>query len=177
MFKTQKGQSSVELVLIAPVLFLIFFGIIQLFYCAYISFAVQKATFAIAQQAASTETPTFFQPQFQIVSALFPLEKLNNATLLYALSSKCNIQEQNNRIIATVSYPMPIWVPLIGKVLGQPLSTSSNPLSSISQDLSGLLSTLGLSLPSFLNLTNTNNVIWMTFQADCLDENTVGVHS
>ncbi len=177
MPKDQKGQSAVEFVLIAPILFLIFFGIIQLFYCAYVSFAVQKATFAIAQQAASTEIPTFFQSQFQIVSALFPLEKLNNSTLLYALSSKCNIQEQNNRVIATVSYPMPIWIPLVGKVLGQPLSTSTSPLSFVSQDLSSLLSTLGLSLPSFLNLSSTNNVIWMTFQADCLDENTVGVHS
>jgi hypothetical protein len=173
----QQGQSAVEFMLIAPVLFLLFFGIIQLFYSAFVSFAVQKATHAIAQQAAASATPTLFEPHFQIITALSPLEKLNNSTLLYALASKCDIQEKNNRVFATVTYPMPIWVPLIGKVIGQPFDSSKNSILSIATNLTNLLSTLGLALPGFPIPSNSINVIWITFQAYCLDENIVGAHS
>ncbi len=163
--------------LIAPILFLLFFGIIQLFYCAFVSFSVQKATHAIAQQAAASAAPTLFEPHFQIITALSPLEKLNSSTLLYALSSKCDIQEKNNRVFTTVSYPMPIWVPLIGKVIGQPFDNSKSSILSITTDLTNLLSTLGLALPGLPVPSNSINVIWITFQADCLDENTVGANS
>ena len=175
--KNTKGQSAVEFVLIAPILFLLFFGIIQLFYSAFIFFAVQKATHAIAQQAAASAAPTLFEPHFQIITALSPLEKLNSSTLLYALASKCAIQEQNNRVFATVSYPMPIWVPLLGKVIGQPFDSSKSSILSIATNITNLLPTLGLALPGFSTPSNSINIIWITFQADCLDENTVGAHS
>jgi len=59
--------------LVAPVLFFIFFGIIQLFYTAYVSFAIQRATHSIAQQAAASPNPSSFDPKFQMIEALLPL--------------------------------------------------------------------------------------------------------
>jgi len=168
------GQSAVEFVLITPILFLIFFGIIQLFYCGFVSLAIQKATNAIAQQASASGDAADFEPHFQIITALFPIEKLNASTLIYAISCKCDIQEQNHIIKAVVSYPMPIWMPIIGNVFGQPLNNTAGSLLGLSNDLLSFLGTIGLKLPSFNLPQNTPNVIWFTFEARCLDENFVG---
>jgi hypothetical protein len=168
--KTNRGQSAVEFLLIAPVLFMFFFGILQLFYFAFASFAVQKATNAIARQAASSDDFNAFDPHFQIISALLPLEKINSTTVISAFSTKCNIQEQENMIKATVSYPMPIWVPFANKLFGSAMNTSPTATTTPSNDILDLLNAIGLTLPIPNLGQNTQNVIWLNFEATCVDE-------
>jgi len=171
-----KGQSAVEFVLIAPVLFILFFGIIQLFYMAYVSLAVQRATHAIAQQAAASDDPNSFLPQFQMIEALLPLEQLNSTTLSCALSSKYDIHSDGSTIFVKVSYPMPLWVPIIKNLLGQNLDSSSATLGLVPPTLTTVLQAVGLGIPVLNTLTPTK-VIWVNFEAKALDENSIGAET
>jgi hypothetical protein len=148
-----------------------FFGIIQFFYAAYVSFAVQKAAFSIAQEASAASSLVGFDPHFQIVCALLPLEKLNPSTLTYALASKCTVRQQGSDVHATVSYPMPIWVPFMGALLGQSLASNITPIPST---ITNLLQTIGISLSGISSISNSAKVIWINFDAQVLDESTVG---
>jgi hypothetical protein len=169
------GQSTVEFVLIAPILFFIFFGIIQFFYTAYVSFAVQRAAFSIAQQAAASLDTVSFSPQFQIIEALLPLEQLNPSTLAYALATQCTINTEGTTVDVKVSYPMPIWVPLIRNVIGQNFDNQAGSSSLIPPALINLLQTVGLSIPNFTSSQNSTKVFWISFEAHALDENSIGV--
>ncbi len=171
-----QGQSAVEFVLIAPVLFLFFFGIIQILYIAYVSFAVQRATHAIAQQAAASNDPDSFLPQFQMLEALLPLEKLNSTTLSCALSSKCDIHSDGSTVFVKVSYPMPLWVPIIKNLLGQNLDSSSTTLGLVPPTLTTVLQAVGLGIP-VSNTFAPTKVIWVNFEAKALDENSIGTET
>ncbi|HTA76424.1 MAG TPA: TadE/TadG family type IV pilus assembly protein [bacterium] len=173
--RKSKGQSAVEFVLIAPVLFILFFGIIQLFYIAYVLLAVQRATHAIAQQAAASDNPDSFLPQFQIIEALLPLEQLSSATLSCALSSKCDIHSDGTTVFVTVSYPMPLWVPIIKNLMGQNLDTSSA-LGLVPPTLTSVLQAVGLGISTPNTLAPTK-VIWVNFEAKALDENSIGAET
>jgi len=169
------GQSVVEFVLIAPILFLLFFGIIQFFYTAFVSFAIQKAAFAIAQQAAATPDPASFNPQFQIIEALLPIEQLNPSTLTCVLATQCSINTDGTTVDVKVSYPMPIWVPLIKNLIGQNLNTQIAPTNLIPSSLANILQTVGLTLPNSSVNQNIPQVLWITFEAHALDENSIDV--
>lgn len=169
-----RGQSLVEFTLIAPVLFLFFFGVIQFFYIAYISFSVQRATYSIAQQAAASTSPSSFSPQFQIIEALLPMEQLNPSTIAYALATDCNIDTNGTTVDVKVSYPMPIWVPLIGNLIGQNFNNQSAPSNLIPSSLITVLQTVGLSLPNSNINQNPTQVLWITFEAHAVDENSIG---
>jgi hypothetical protein len=166
------GQSAVEFVFIAPVLFLIFFGVLQLFYSAFVSFAIQRAAFSIAQEAATSMSFSNFDPRFQIVYALFPLEKINSATLNYALATQCNIKQVKKTIQVNVLYPMPIWVPVMGNLIGQNFANAGS-ATLIPASITNLLQTIGINLPNLNSGTNNTKVLWINYSAECLDENVV----
>ncbi len=161
--------------LIAPILFFIFFGVIQFFYTSFISFAIQRATYSIAQQAAASPSPSSFLPQFQIIEALLPIEKLNPSILAYTLATQYTIDTDGTNVHVKVSYPMPLWVPLIRNLIGQTLSNQSNTSNFMPPSLANVLQAAGLSLPNFNTNQNLTKVIWITFEAQASDENSIGV--
>ena len=167
-----KGQSAVELVLIAPLLFFIFFGIIQIAYLAYASLAVQRATISIADSAARTRS--IYDPRFQLFYSLIPLEALSKSTLATVLSTQCAIQSSGPKIHVEVKYPMPIWVPLVGRFIGEPLSPSqfmNNPGLDLVEKIFRFCGKTPPDL-SFLGFTPPY-VHWITFTADATDENSI----
>jgi hypothetical protein len=171
------GQSTVEFLLIAPVLFFIFFCIIQFFYIAFISFAVQRATYSIAQQAAASPNPSSFSPQFQIIEALIPIEQLNPSTLAYTLEAQCTVNTDGTNVHVSLSYPMPLWIPLINNLIGQTLNNQSAMSNFIPLALVNVLQAAGLSLPNLNTNQNLTKVLWITFEAQTLDENSIGAQT
>ncbi len=176
--KRQKGQSAVEFALIAPFLFFIFFAIIQLAYMAYVSFAVQRASLSIARGAARSEDPTLYEPHFQLFYSLSPLARLNKTTLATALATDCSIDTNGEKVFVRVKYPMPIWVPWVGKVIGVPFSSSFFKENSKGVVIGSILKLLGLD-PSTLTIPGIHfpDVFWITFTAEALDENSVWIPS
>ena len=168
------GQSAVEFILIVPVLFLIFFGIIQLFYLAFASFAVQRAAYSIAQQAAASVSPSSFDPRLQIVEALLPLEQINSSTLINTLSTQCTINSDGKNVHVNITYPMPLWVPLVRNIVGQNLNNQLTPATVIPQSLTNALQTAGLSIPNLNPNQTPTKVIWFNFEAQASDENSIG---
>jgi Flp pilus assembly protein TadG len=175
--KNKSGQSTVEFVLIAPILFFIFFGIIQFFYTAFVSFAVQRAAYSIAQQAAASSNPTSFLPQFQIVEALLPIEQLNPSTLVYTFATQCSINTDGTTVHVKLSYPLPIWIPLIKNLIGQNLNNEPVTANFIPSSLVNVLQAVGLSIPNFNIDRNLTKVLWITFEVQALDENSIGVQT
>jgi hypothetical protein len=174
----QKGQSAVEFALIAPFLFFIFFAIIQLAYMAYVSFAVQRAALSIARGAARSEAPYLYEPHFQLLYCLGPLATLNKTTLATALAADCSVDTDGSKVFVNVKYPMPIWVPWVGKVIGVPFSASFFKENSKGMVIGAILKFLGLD-PQTLSTPGIHfpDVFWMTFTAECVDENSVRVPS
>jgi Flp pilus assembly protein TadG len=177
LLQKQTGQSTVEFLLVVPVLFFIFFGIIQFFYIAYVSFAVQRATYSIAQQAAASPDPASFSPQFQIIEALLPIAQLNPSTITSALATNCAINTDGTTVDVKVSYPMPIWVPLMKNLIGQNLNNQPTPSNLIPPLLINVLQTVGLSLPNLSIDQNLTRVLWFTFEAHAVDENSIGAQT
>src|SRR5258708_11160588 len=124
----EKGQSATEFVLIAPLLFFVFFCVIQFSYIAYISLAVQRAALAVARKASLSGTFNETAFKTHLTVSLLPIANLNQKTLLTILETKCQVfpSQDNKQILARVSYPMPIWVPLARNVFGEDLIPSSN---------------------------------------------------
>jgi Flp pilus assembly protein TadG len=124
-----RGQSATEFVLIAPLLFLIFFSVIQFAYMAYVSLAVQRSALAIARKA-SLQTPEDNSNAFksQLALSLLPIANLNSKTLLTILETHYDISYSPDRqkVTATVHYPMPIWVPMVRTIFGDTLVPSTN---------------------------------------------------
>jgi len=142
-----------------------------------VSFAVQRATYSIAQQAAASPDPSFFSPQFQIIEALLPIEQLNPSTITYALATNCTINTDGATVDVKVSYPMPIWVPLMKNLIGQNLSNQSTPSNLIPSSLTNVLQTVGLSLPNLNMNQNLTQILWFTFEAHATDENSIGAQT
>lgn len=171
-FFKEKGQSTVEFVLIAPLLFFIFFGIIQIAYLGYASLAVQRATLSIAKSAARSQLPELYDPHFQLFYSLIPLETLNKSILATVLSTECSIQSNGTKVHVEVRYPMPIWVPLVGRFIGEPLSTSSFTNTTGLDLVQKIFQIIGKSPPDLSLLRfKPPYVRWITFSADTFDEN------
>jgi hypothetical protein len=170
--RNQKGQSAVEFVLIAPLLFFIFFAIIQMAYMAYASLAVQRATLTIVKEAARSRGILPYDPEFQLLYSLAPLGALNKETLVTVLATECSVQFNQAKVHVQVRYPMPIWVPMIGKVFGQPLSPASASNIPILKMAGAIFKMLGKSPPE-LSFSGAKPfyVRWITFSADTIDEN------
>lgn len=167
------GQSTVEFVLIAPLLFLIFFAIIQLSYMAYASFAVQRAALAVARMASLSgiDNSTTFQTQLAI--SLVPLSNLNQKTLLTVLESDCKVNESpdKKKIVVQVRYPMPIWVPVVGNVFGETLVPSADYNNSpAGQAIKTIFSMLKRPIPDLSFKGVRLPVYWINFEAATFDE-------
>ncbi len=171
-----KGQSLVEFVLIVPLFFMILFGIIQIAYMAYVSFAVQRATFAIAREAASSTNPAAYNPYFDLAYSLTPLGQLNQSTWATVLATNCEIKTDGKTVHVQVRYPMPIWVPVIGKIFGQKLDLNNSGITSSISDLTEVFQLLGKPVPDFsINNLSLPYVRLVTFSANALDENSISV--
>ncbi len=168
-----KGQSAVEFLLVAPLLFLIFFTVAQLSYTAYASFAVQRAALAVARMASlgGIGNSTVFKTQLAI--SLLPISNLNQKALLTILASDCKVNESTNKqkINVQVRYPMPIWIPLVGKVFGETLISSVNYNNSpAGQAIKDIFSMLRMPVPDLSFNGVRLPVYWIHFEATTFNE-------
>lgn len=171
--KNQKGQSAVEFALIVPLLFFIFFAIIQMAYMAYVSFAVQRAALALARTASLEGKNNLVAFKTQLVISLLPIANLNPQILLTILSSSYNITTSSDQtnITTQVSYPMPIWVPLVGKVFGDQLESSTNYNNTPDgQAIKTTLKLLNLNPPDLSFQGVHFPVHWITYEATTFNE-------
>ena len=168
------GQSAVEFLLIAPLLFTILFAIIQVAYIAYASLAVQRAALSIAKDVARTDGILPYDPEFQLLYSLAPLGSLNSQTLATIDATQCTIQTNENKIHVEVRYPMPIWIPLVRNFMGEKLSSSYLHDKSVS-DMMNLVFKIIDKTPPSLPLSNDAQPVvhWITFSADANDENSI----
>jgi hypothetical protein len=176
-FRSQ-GQSLAEFTLIAPLLFLFFFALIQLTYGAFASFAVQRAANAIAREAAASEDPKAYNPYFQLAYCLAPLGQINSTTLATVLATHCDIsidEETGDYVQVRVYYPMPLWVPMAGRLLGQPFQVASALRSPMENALEIAFEALGKPKPDLsFKQFSFPHVLNLSFTAQALNENTVG---
>ena len=168
-----KGQSLVEFCLIAPLLFFIFFAIIQLAYMSYVSLAVQRAALAVAREAslAGTDQSTFFKTK--AVLSLMPIANLSQRTLLTILASRCSVRisSDQKQVIAQVRYPMPIWVPLVRDIFGETLVPSADYNNDpAGQSVKTLFQILGRDPPD-LSFSGVHlPVVWFKYQETTFNE-------
>lgn len=171
----QKGQSAVEFALLSPLLFVIFFGIIQLAYSVYVAFAVQRAAYAIAREAAASTDPISFNPYFQLVYCLAPLGQLNSSTLATALATKCDISVEDETVKVRLLYPMPIWVPMIDKLFGEKLQLNPSNLGAADSSLKSAFQIIGKTPPELsLQGLTLPYVRFMAFSATTPEETSLG---
>jgi Flp pilus assembly protein TadG len=171
--KNQKGQSAVEFVLIVPLLFFIFFAIIQMAYMSYVSLAVQRAALAIARTASIGGKNNSAAFKIQLVISLLPIANLNPQILFTILSSSYKITTSSDQthIMAQVSYPMPIWVPLVGNVFGDQLQSSVNYNDTPDgQAVKTELQLLNLNPPDLSFQGVRLPVHWITYEATTFNE-------
>lgn len=124
--KKQDGQSAVEFVLLAPFLFLFFFLTLQIFYTAFTALAVQRAALAIARESSITGIGADDVLREKLILALAPLSSLHPATFAGILGANYerSLSPNGQDVVVKVHFPMPIWVPMVGKVLGERLPVS-----------------------------------------------------
>jgi hypothetical protein len=169
-----QGQSVTEFTLVAPVLFLIIFCVIQLAYLAYVQLAVQRASLAIAREASCSNNPASYDPSFQLGYCLSTLGSLNKAALATVLATKCSISTDGTRVHVLISYPMPIWVPLAGNIFGQKLSLDSPGVMPMESSLQNAFKILGKPVPNFsFGNFNVPYIRYITYSADAVDENSI----
>lgn len=171
--KDAKGQTAVEFVLVVPLLFLIFFAIIQLSYMAYASLAVQRAALAVARNASlgGTDKPEAFKTQLAV--SLLPIANLNRKTLLTVLASDCRVapSADNRRMTALVRYPMPIWVPLVGSIFGRTLIPGVNYNGTPAGEAIQALFRISGKVPPDLSFKGAHlPVVWINYQATTFNE-------
>ncbi len=171
--KNPKGQSAFEFVLIAPLIFFIFFATIQVSYMAYASFAVQRSALAIARMASlgGISNSTVFKTQLAI--ALLPISNLSQKALFTILASDCKVNESTNKqtINVQVRYPMPIWVPWVGKVFGQTLVPAADYNNSpAGQAIKDIFNMLRMPVPDLSFNGVRLPVYWIHFEATTFNE-------
>ena len=163
-----------EFALIAPVLFLVFFAVLQTAYTAFTALAVQRAALAVAQNASQSPNglPSKSLVEARLIYALYPLSRLNRTTLACAFASQTQIKNEGQRVTVQIRYPMPIWVPGVGRLFGEPLIPSFDyTQTALGRQVQGLLAVFGVRLPdlSFEGL-RFPYARWMTFQASTFNE-------
>lgn len=168
------GQALVEFVWIGPVVFFIFLGIIQFFYMAFVFLAVQKSAITICQNAAASKNPAQYDPTFDLVYTLAPLEKISPSLAETFLATSCQIQAENNQVRVSLRYPMIIWIPLFKQLLGEKFIPGAAPLTANAELLQKVFSFASSKVPAFPAIGNqVPYVHWFNIQASALDENTV----
>jgi hypothetical protein len=168
------GQAMVEFVLIGPVVFFIFFGIIQLFYMAFVFLAVQKTAITICQNAAASENPPQYNPDFDLIYTLAPLEKISPTLAETFLATNCQIESSNDEVRVTLHYPMIIWIPMFKQLFGQKFVPAALPQNADTALLNQVFSFAQSSVPAFQAVEkDIPYVHWFDIKASALDENSV----
>lgn len=123
---THKGQGAAEFVLAAPFLFLFFFCVIQAAYTGYVALAVQRAALAVARNAALSPAESSLDFKTQLALSLLPIVSLNSKTLITVFEAQYQtaLSQDQKQVIARVRYPMPIWIPFLRNLFGEPLIPS-----------------------------------------------------
>ncbi len=174
MKNKQKGQSAVEFSLIAPLLFFIFFGVIQVAYMAFVALAVQRAALAIAREASLTGDRTIKEFRSKLVYSLAPLSSLSPKTMASVAACQCVCQESydKKKIFVQIRYPMPIWVPLVGRLFGEELvpNFDSN-FSRGGVDIQRAARIFGIPIPDFSSKQpRLPFYCWINFNASTYNE-------
>lgn len=175
------GQAAVEFVLIAPVLLLILFSMLQAFYLGLTALALQRAAQSAAREA-SLSSDAAVDPArgprvvAQKLMALGPLASLNGkAVWVCAALSSCTIEHDRLTVTARIRYPMPLTVPLAGRVFGEPLMEGSD--GTLRRELEaarGILRLAGIEIPCAIEAGSLRlPVRWMTFSATCFNESSM----
>jgi hypothetical protein len=168
-----KGQSAVEFLLTAPFLFLFFFLTIQLAYTAYVAFSVQRAALSAAREISLTGPGDEESLYFKVGYALAPLASLHPAALIGISRAQCaySFSPDRKKVLVQVRYPMPIWVPMAGKILGVPFPSGPSADSPAARALRKAFLLLGKAAPNFGSEAATPAYVrWMTFQASAVNE-------
>jgi hypothetical protein len=149
-------------------------GIIQLAYMAYVSLAVQRAALAIAQEASLTGDRTVRDFRSKLTYSLAPLASLNPKTLASIPACQCSCQESFDKknITVQIRYPMPIWVPLMGRIFGEPLVPHlDSSLAKGGLDLQTAAKFFGIPTSDFSSLgPRLPFYCWITFNASTHNE-------
>jgi len=160
--------------LVAPLVFLIFLGAVQLCYMSLVFFTVQKAAVTVCQNAAASPSPSQYNPRFDIIYQLTPLAKINPQLAEMALGTQCQIEETAGEVQVTLRYPMVIWIPLLKGLFGEPwipVLDRAVPDARLTSDLFTLMKLppplLGASMPPI------PYVHWFTVKVRALNENGV----
>lgn len=181
--RTAKGQSAVEFLLVGPVLFLIFFSILQLAYLGLSAMAVQRAANAIAREASFSagdedQAQDRLRGLLQRTLALTPLSALDRErSWVCAACAQVGITRDRTSVTVTVRYPMPIWVPGVQHIFGQSLIPPGT--SRIPEDggiVSKILSLFSVPVaPVSAGTPRRLSVRWLTFSATVFDESQGGL--
>jgi hypothetical protein len=168
-------------VLIAPILFLLFFAILQLFLLGVTCLALQRSAIAIARETSIADgivsrSGMSLRHHIQKTSALLPLVQLDRGRGWHCMAaSRVDIIHSDRTVTATIHYPMPIRLPGLGRWFGTQLTStfplSSEPLPSI---LEKTLRSLGIPLQGrSLPVPSHFHVRWMSFTATAFSESSV----
>lgn len=94
---------------------------IQLALLGLSSLAVQRAVLATARDAARGDTTQDGFPAQKWLS-LSPLTALNGKSVWICIAaSRCEISYERTRVTATLHFPMPLQIPLAGRLFGENL--------------------------------------------------------
>jgi hypothetical protein len=116
-----------------------------------------------------TKAQVWDSPRLQALVALGPLVAMNKACLVSGLLTKVETSESDDhRLIATVRYPMPIWVPLAGPWLGERLMLPTGLINpETKRVLQMAFQLIGKNPPDFdASFNHLPYYRWITFQAE-----------
>jgi hypothetical protein len=149
-------------------------GIVQLSYMAYVSLAVQRAALAIAQDASLTGDRAVRNFRSKLNYSLAPLISLSPKTLASISACQCACRESFDKknITVQIRYPMPIWVPLMGRIFGESLAPHfDSHFSKGGSDLQMASKFFGIPTPDFsLHGLRIPFYCWITFNASAHNE-------
>jgi hypothetical protein len=108
-------------------------------------------------------------PRLQALIALAPLVSLNKACLVSGILTKVETTESDDhRLIATVRFPMPIWVPLAGPWFGERIVLPGGAINPETKRVIQMaFKLIGKSPPDLeASLNHLPYYRWITFQAE-----------
>jgi hypothetical protein len=141
---------------------------------AYVSLAVQRAALAIAQDASLTGDRALRNFRSKLNYSLAPLVSLSPKTLASITACQCTCQESFDKknINVQIRYPMPIWVPLMGRIFGESLGpTFDSHLYRSGPDLQIASKFFGIPIPDFSSQgLRLPFYCWITFNTSTYNE-------
>jgi len=149
-----------------------FFSILQLSYLGYASMALQKAAFSVVREAARTGDASGPAFRARLFVALSPLASLNRACWVSVMASKYErrVSPNGSKVTIELHYPMPIWVPLAGKIFGEDLKFHPLPGQEMLETLR-ILQQLGVPFPPLPDPGfRAPRVRWLTYTATMHNE-------